>query len=183
MLNFNAIFLYVLINIIFSGVPLLARDQSAVLSAAHRNLALQGGRPMATLEDELGEIPLSTEAKNCRDLLMNMYDNSLPDNLPSFELLATLSLSDCREVISSKLEKSKDSTDTVDVDAFQKATCLVHYNLPQVDNRLDQLHSATFLRAPLSEPEVWSHLMPKKLPQVISELCYSSIVYIWVDFF
>ena len=150
----------------------MARDQSALSIAAQKNLASQAGRPIADPVDEKDPVPLSTEAKNRRDILMNMYENELPENLPSFELLARMTLTDCIAVINNKLEKARESAGVgSDVEAFQRATTPVVYSTVQIDNRLDQLHSATFLRAPLSEPEVWSHLMPKKLAQVWS-LCF-----------
>ena len=163
----------ILYNFIILGVPVLALDQSKINAAAHRSIVQQSGRPLAQAESVLDTSSMSLEAKERLDVLENLYNGSLPDNMPSFELLAKMPVKDCIDIVNVKREVSREASEGVsDVDAFKQATIPVVYNLPQIDDRLTQLHSASFLRAPLSEPAVYTHLIPKKLPQVSSDFSF-----------
>ena len=147
-----------------SGAPVFAQHQG-VLGAAQASMSLQSGRPMS---DQYNVAPtqLSAEAKDRRDLLCNMFPD-MPSNLPSWELMSTMSVSDSMAFVSAKIEKAKDLVgDGLDIEAFQKATTPILYSSEQWDDRVTKLHSASFLRAPLSEPLVYWHLLEKKREHV-----------------
>ena len=152
----------------------MATDQSKVNLDAIRSLGLQSGRPMA--DDGDPSLPeLSLEAKNRKDILSNIFPN-LPSDLPSWELLAAMSVPDAMSVIKEKIQQAKDDENiSADVDSFKKATTPVSYTKIQVDDRLTNLHSASFLRAPLSEDNVWAHLVPTSRPDVVTFLPESAI--------
>ena len=132
-------------------------------SAAQRNMANQAGRQLGDGDAPQDVVQLSAEALNRQAVLKNMFGDDLPEDLPSWEHLCTMSVADCKSVVDAKIERAKNlSGECSEVDSFQKATTPVIYESTQVDDRLTQIHSASLLRAPLSEPIVWWNLMKKK---------------------
>ena len=154
--------MFLLLYFSAAGAPVVAEDQSALSSAAQRNMANQKGRQFGD-GDALEEVQLSAEALNLQAILKNMFGDDLPEDLPSWDLLCTMSVTDCMSVVKAKIDRVKEvAGECSDVDAFQKATTPIVYDTTQVDDRLTKIHSASLLRAPLSEPTVWWNLMSKK---------------------
>ena len=143
-----------------------------ILNAAQASMSLQTGRPLST---PASGIPpqMSAEARDRRDLLSNMFPD-MPRNLPAWELMATMSVPDNMAFITAKMEQVKDVGGGSDIESFQKATSPVLYSSEQWDGRLTKLHSASFLRAPLSEPVVYWHLLEKKREHVSTIILYSN---------
>jgi hypothetical protein len=152
------------ITVLFAGTPLIAPDQSALASAAQRSLAHQAGRQFADAEDDSTEVvQLSAVARNIKAAMLSVFGDELPVDLPSWELLSSMSAPDCMSIIQAKIDRGKEvAGECSDMDAFQKATTPVLYNTPQTDDRLTKIHTASLIRAPLSEPIVWWPLMQKK---------------------
>jgi len=147
----------------------MARDQSVLAAAAKKSLASQTGRTEASIDSQ-EDIPhdnvLSPRAESMKKIMENLFFD-LPEGLPDWEVMKDMSHTDCIAVINMKIERIRSTVgDGSESEAFQKATTPVSYNLPQIDDRLAQLHSASFLRAPLSEPVVYWHLLGKKHAQV-----------------
>ena len=152
----------------------MAKDQSAAAAAAKKALAAQSSRSTDfhdAFEEFLEDGGLSEKARQTKEVMENIFFD-LPENLPDWEYLKEMSPADCIAVINAKIEKVRVSVgDGTETESFQKATTPVVYSLPQTDDRLAQLHSASFLRAPLSEPGVYWHLLGKRHAQVFSFWC------------